>query len=499
MPSLATIQRASKKALKEIELEANIRQRRESGESAAILPVYPIPDSWVEFAESISIRSGIRFTKFSPYFYQKNIIEQLAERSATITKGRQLGASIVLINWMLWRVLKDGLVTLGTSRTGEDAFELSKKVRSQINYLPPEWGVKLTTDNLSELAFSNGGRMLFRAPTDDCGRGVDSCAIVLIDEAQSLINLDILQGALSATQDACGDDARMIICGTPPENRFYPFWQRLTDRNGDIDFDSVCQQIREGEIPDGYKCWLDEDGWAKIVFDYHAHPVHKQNPNYIEDVIRKKKITRSMAMREYALLVPTEDEAAIFEFSLVRQATRGEWEKPDPAGIYYMGIDSSGEGDDYTVGLIFRKLGDRFHCVHMFRRRKETTDFMMAKLADLIEAYNPSAVMVESNAMGICFYDNLAKTFPNIPMEKAKTTAHSKPGFISNLILALERGEISFPQSPIPDEFLSFRRMEGKLMAAPGKHDDCVMAAAFVFQVSEYDRHTFGRDALETP
>lgn len=464
-----------------------------------------IPDAWPEFASSIQIRSGLTFTPFNPFYYQENIIAELTQRSAVITKGRQLGASIVIINWILWRVLREGVVALATSRTQEDAWELSKKVRSQVTYLPAEWGVHLERDSLSELSFNNGGRLVFRAPTDDLGRSLDSVAIGFIDEAQSLANLDTLQGSMTATQEACGENARMIICGTPPEHRFHPFWLRLNEKNGDRNFDEICSRMREGAL-DPYQSWIDEDGWAKIVFLFKAHPsyCHLDFETYISGVIKAKKITRSMALREYGLLVPEDSDVAIFPLAIVaacevdmpvvRRSPDGAetwFEEPDPSGVYYAGCDCNGGSMTSTSAaamIILRKLdGDRFRPAYVYRKKSGTSSLHISRWAARMNEFKPLAGAVETNMTGWTWLEQLQALVTSIPLEGSKTTDGTRPGLITRLVLAFERRDIEIPKGGIlSQEALNFVSIDGKPQHAPGATDDVILATCHCLSAALY-------------
>ena len=67
------------------------------------------------------------------------------------------------------------------------------------------------------------------------------------------------------------------------------------------------------------------------------------------------------------------------------------------------------------------------------------------------------------------------------------TSQDSKSAMIERLSLALEKQILNIPKtSPIVNELLSFRRVNKRLEASPGAHDDTVMALAVALSQTEF-------------
>jgi hypothetical protein len=67
------------------------------------------------------------------------------------------------------------------------------------------------------------------------------------------------------------------------------------------------------------------------------------------------KMSESGIQREYNLSFDDTD-SNIFAYELIECAAIGDFELPDKSKRYYMGIDVSTIGDDYTIGLILSEV-----------------------------------------------------------------------------------------------------------------------------------------------
>lgn len=91
--------------------------------------------------------------------------------------------------------------------------------------------------------------------------------------------------------------------------------------------------------------------------------------------------------------------------------------------------------------------------------------------------------------MGSLYLEQLSKEHKSIKFDAIKTTNDTKSLMISTILLALEKGVLSYPSnSPIIEEMLNFRRQGIRLEAAPGKHDDSVMALSFSLAVTNFNK-----------
>jgi hypothetical protein len=123
----------------------------------------------------------------------------------------------------------------------------------------------------------------------------------------------------------------------------------------------------------------------------------------------------------------------------------------------------------------------------MYRKRKQTNDYHIYQLTELIQKYNPVAVGIEVNSGGQIYFEQLTKSNINTNIEPVKTTAVSKPVFINRLLLILEKTQLIIPNDRVViEEFLSFRNTDGKLQAIAGRHDDIIMSLAFALSITQF-------------
>ena len=172
---------------------------------------------------------------------------------------------------------------------------------------------------------------------------------------------------------------------------------------------------------------------------------------------------------------------------------KGEYESPVEKATYLLGIDCSGIGEDYTAVVVLKKLGNKLSLVKLYRKRKETSDYHIYQIRQIINEYKPQTVAIEvTGGTGQVYLEQLSKAHPKIAFETIKTTRDTKPTMVDRLKLALEKGELSYPaKCPLVDELLSFRREGRKLQAASGKHDDVLMATCFAITVTEDSKETW--------
>jgi hypothetical protein len=155
---------------------------------------------------------------------------------------------------------------------------------------------------------------------------------------------------------------------------------------------------------------------------------------------------------------------------------------------YVIGADPAGggvQGDYSCAEVIDRKLGTQCAELHGHWPPREFAH----KLAELGTEYNTALVAVERNNHGSGVLACLrAREYPRMFMQKDQdgwlTSAVSRPAMIENLALALMEAPMSFHSLRLLTECRTFvRYANGNTGAAPGTHDDCVMALAIAWSV----------------
>ncbi|HEY9831291.1 MAG TPA: terminase family protein [Stenomitos sp.] len=455
-----------------------------------------IPDRWEDFARLTTIRSGNKLIPFNPFEYQIALSNLIDRRSVVIVKSRQLGITEAIASKFLHKAcLNPGYAAVVLSKSQVDTSNIARRVRRMVDSL----GVALETDSLTDIQIHGGGRLIFRNSTPNGCRGLESISDILYDEAGFVEGIDRIFDAASPSQEMVGDEARALVLSTPAGKSGW-YWEMLAGGNDGRDVEAICNQVKAGVIPPCQQ-WADESGWSKFIVHWKAHPIYSQIPNYLEGIQKKKKLSWSTIEQEYNLSFQ-ESERNVFSSDLVRNCAVGSYSLPSKDEAYYMGIDTSNQGEDYTVAVVIKINDDGVKEVKfMYRERKRTMDYHIEKISEIIKNYRPRKIAVEvTGGTGQVYLEKLSSQHKGRDFEAVKTTATSKPVLIDRLLLELERIAILFPREcPIFDELLAYSRSPDGRLSAPSKaYDDCVMALAFALSVCPEKRHKIAFASLPT-
>lgn len=464
-------------------------------------PGISVPDTWADFAPLTQIRSGTKVIPFIPYDYQKVLIDCVESNFATVVaKTRQLGVTETIANYFLWKAVRNpGYVAVVLSKGFADTSNIAKRIRVMANSLAPI-GLTLENDNLTDMKISGGGRILFRPSTPNGVRGLESVSDLLFDESAFVETIDQIYTSAIPSTEMVGEDARLIFLSTPNgKSGFY--WDRLALGNGDKNVEEICESVKDGSI-EPLQYWIDENGWCKFILHWRAHPIYGANPNYLEDIRKRKQLSESAVQQEYNLSF-NESDVIVFPADLIRANAIGNYEKSRNDRAYYVGIDTSTVGDDYTVCIVLAEFENRYSVAKLYRKRKMSMDFNIDQFLQIFEDYRPVKIGIEiTGGTGQVYLEQLAKNWGEARIEAIRTTGDSKPQMIDRLLLALEKRTLVYPPGPITDEMLGYRRTGpnlNKLEASPGGHDDCVMALSFALTVSPFNRKSSGFNVDSLP
>jgi Terminase RNaseH-like domain len=164
------------------------------------------------------------------------------------------------------------------------------------------------------------------------------------------------------------------------------------------------------------------------------------------------------------------------------------WLPPQPGREYVMGVDPAGggaEGDYSCAQVIDRQLGTQCAELHGHYPPRE----LAQRVVELGKEYNQALIAVEKNnhGHGVLAYLRMLE-YPNVFAQKGQdgwlTSAVSRPAMIENLASAVAEEAILFRSPRLLNECRTFvRYSDGNTGAAPGTHDDCVMALAIAWAV----------------
>lgn len=458
-------------------------------ETSKLASSFKPPKEWAEFARMTSIRSGQSIIPFDPYWFQEELIKTIETHYGTVVaKTRQLGATEAILNYFLWRALSEpGFCAVCFSKTQNDTSALAKRLRTMIFPLQSKGLVATVGDSLTDIEFTNGGRIIFRPSTATSARGLPSISAILYDEAAFVEEIEQIYSASVPCCELLGDDARLIFISTP-NGRSGFFWKLLSSWNLGVDVDQVIKQIRNFLIS-LFAVWEDNSNWAKVLIHWKAHPVFSQQENYLDNIKKKKKLTDDILQQEYNLGFD-ESEKSVFPYHLIEQGAIGDFEEYDESCRYFCGLDCAGIGDDYTVFQVFSFKNGVYNLAAMYRERKASAERNIHYISELIKAYNPSAIGIEvTGGIGQIYLEKLTDLHPEKQILDIKTTSVSKPVMINRMLLALEMQCLTFPPGIITDEMRAFERQGEDLKqmgASAGNHDDTVMAAAIALCVTPF-------------
>lgn len=458
-------------------LESRVQKRSEKSQEDLSF----IPNRWEDFAKLTVIRSGNRLIPFNPFEYQIVLSDLIDERSVVIVKSRQLGITEAIASKFLHKACKNaGYAAVVLSKSQVDTSNIARRVRRMVDSL----GVPLETDSLTDIQIQGGGRLIFRNSTPNGCRGLESISDILYDESAFVDGIDRIFDAASPSQEMVADEARAIVLSTPAGKSGW-YWEMLANGNGGKDIEGICNQVKSGAIPP-CQHWVDESGWGKYIVHWLAHPIYSQIPNYLEQIQKKKKLSWSTIEQEYNLSFQ-ESERNVFSSDLVRANAIGSFSLPSRDDCYYMGIDTSNQGEDFTVAVVIKIDDDGVkEVVYLYRDRKRTMDYHIEKISEVIRNYRPRKIAIEvTGGTGQVYLEKLSSKHNGRDFEAIKTTSSTKPVLIDRLLLELERSAILFPKEcPIFDELLMYSRSkDGKMSAPSNAHDDCVMALSFALSV----------------
>jgi phage terminase large subunit-like protein len=416
---------------------------------------------------------------FNPYPYQVSLVSAIESHKLTVVgKSRQLGISETVCNYFLYRACIDRSVLAVVLSLGQrETIDLARRVRFAIESLAP-YGIKTSTDTLTDIQINGGGRLLFRPSNENSTRGLPAVTHVLLDEAGFVDNVDrIYQAIIPATSTVA--NPKIVVVSTP--NGSQGWYYNLLATDGLVE---ICDGIRAGEVAPYQQ--LDN----KVLIHWKAHPKFSQQPDYLETIAQETGLTETVIAQEYDLSFSDQDEA-VFTAAIVRGAATIENLTREYVSEhwYYIGVDGATVGADYTVAVVleYDYTTSTYSVVDIYRKRKSSIETDIYHISELVEKYQPKCLAVESNGVGQIFVEQLAANHPSINTVGFHTSQDSKAAMIERLSLALEKGAVRLPKSsPIVSELLSFRRVGKKLEASPGNHDDTVIALAIALSQTEF-------------
>jgi len=191
-----------------------------------------------------------------------------------------------------------------------------------------------------------------------------------------------------------------------------------------------------------------------------------------------------------------DDVAAVFRN--IGAAVKGEFEEPIADKRYFAGVDVA-KYQDFTVVTI---MDEAKHVVYFDRFNKLNWEVQKIRIANAFKKYK-AVGFIDSTGVGDPIYEDLFKILP-MQIWGYKFTNDSKMNLITNLQVAFEKSEISFPNIEILiDELEAFEYEmlpSGKFRfnAPENYHDDCVISLALANWAAGHQFFATGKTATIT-
>ncbi|NEP16868.1 MAG: hypothetical protein F6J97_08170 [Leptolyngbya sp. SIO4C1] len=454
-----------------------------------------LPDSWAEWVAQIPIKSGSGIANFEPLSWQQQTADLIISsrdrrKSYIFCKSRQVGATTLVLSIVDYLALSvPGFQALFLHKTYNDASLLGYRNRKFLTAAK----VPTVSDSLSRQELENGSVLYFRSSDpESCGRGLDSIDAVIFEECSFYDDLSATIGAIAPAQ-TWNDNAVSLFVSTPNGKRGAgaKYWELLSGGD-DTATEQLFTAIRE-DRSEPFQILRADSPSTVVIAHWRAVERYQAEPDFKARILEESGIDESTFNQEYDLDFSTSDTESVFSFELISRAAAGDWEQPDDEAIYFAGIDSATSGADFSVCIVIKKIFsdecDRFAVVKLYRRQKGTTEQHLSNIAELLADYQPVTCSIEKNGVGQVWLEQLSYLpgSRNTSLEGFATTRDSKEGLIGRLVVALERGHLTIPNSIITQELLGFqRRSDGKLEAASRYHDDTVIALALALHSARY-------------
>jgi Terminase RNaseH-like domain len=459
--------------------------------------IYKIPNNSTDFLRSCRIRTGAGYQPFDPYLYQILFLEIMRDHIGTILlKDRQLGITEVCAGETLYQSLLDpsfsaAFISTDLKKTGD----IQRRTKNMVRVPDLVW----ERNNGSAIQALGCGSIDFLCSTPRAARGIPAINRLILDEAAFIDKFDEVYGTATGGQESVPIERRrtVLVSTCPEDGMANPVW-RIFAENNDRSAIEAMRQARAGGtncgIP-GMVWWVDKEGWAKVIIGHKAHPVYGKDPDYIANVMIRKRIPRAIAEREYNLGIETAGSSLFHSDSIDKYAI-GKWQSPIPGRKYFAMTDPNFGGSDNFITLILDITDDaQYQLVNEYAESNRSTEYSEGKTIALIDWYGCKSIAIESNSGGKIVLESIQRKRPQLEVLLTLTSHVSKRTNTDRIALAIEQGQLIFP----PDwkglsEMRSFS--VSKREAVAGEKDDRVMALAAGFAHIDEAR---GRQEVYSP
>lgn len=462
---------------------------------------------------------------------QRYITEQLAKQleetgkvRAIILKARQQGISTYCAGRVFWKSYYSpysrSVILAHDSATSDALFSMSKNlIRNMSGNLKPEE----LRSNAKEIILKSpsfkdkdatASYRLYTAGSPEAGRGTTPTILHASEVAFWQHDEKILAGLFQGISQAAGTEVILESTANGATGEFYRLWKGavageneylpiflpwyLTSEYRRPAPEGMELTEEEEKLQANYDLDLDQLYWRRLKiaeggelkfkqeYPAHADEAFLVSGSNVFDVDKLNQL-----IPEQPVKVSSWDANSKM-FEEAREGKLQQWDYPDWDKPYIIAADVSlGVGQDYSTAVV---MDQEYKVLALYRDNKIDPSTFGELLFYLSRYYNNAFLLVESNNMGIATlqkleamgHSNLYRQtkIANVSNEDGtrlgfRTTQATKPVIIGNLKKLIEDEGIWIPSNIMIQELKDYiSTSTGKTEAAPGTHDDTVMALA---------------------
>ena len=473
-----------------------------------------------------------------------NQLKQTGKVRAIILKARQQGISTYCAGRVFWKTYftphSRSVVMAHDSATSDALFNLSKSIIKNMAtvYKPNEVKSNAKEIVISSPHFTKEGKekpiasyRLYTAGSPEAGRGTTPTIAHLSEIAFWQHDEKILAGLFQGISEAPGTEVILESTANGATGEFYRLWRGALEGENEylpifLPWFDTSEYYREP--PEGFERSSEEDllveqhdlndgqlYWRRLKIAEGGELKFRQEYPATADEAFITAGKSVFAMDKVNQLVPIEPQKKmLFDFNSLtweesRDGNLDIFEYPDWDSNFILAADVAlGVGQDYSCAVVLdidRKV------IALYRDNYIDPSKFGDLLFYLGRYYNNALLTVESNSMGVATlsrltqmnYINLYKQTKISAISKEegqvpgfRTTQVTKPHIIGNLKNAVENDDIWIGSRVIIQELKDYVSTEsGRTEAAPGCHDDTIMAMAIALETlrTHYDKLTMDK------
>lgn len=441
---------------------------------------------------------------------------------AIVLKARQQGISTYCAGRVFWKTyftpLSRSVVLAHDSATSDALFAMSRNI---IDNMEESYKPVFLKSNAKEIQFEHNkaGYRLYTAGSPEAGRGTTPTILHASEVAFWQHDEKILAGLFQGVSSAEGTEVILESTANGATGEFYRLWK--TAERGESEYipiflpwfitpeytreppegfertEAENELAQKHDLTDGQLYWrrlkIAEGGELKFRQEYPANPdeaflvsgSNVFNMERLHNIVTKEAEGKRVWNKHSA------------DFQENSEGPLEIWQYPNWDDKYIIGADvAMGVGQDYSAAVV---LNQRREIVALFKDKYIDPSDFGDLLFYLGRYFNNALLAVESNNCGIATLTRLKQmnyvnlyyqtNIQNVTTEEGtrvgfRTTSMTKPAIIGLLKNAIDEQDLVIPSSYILQELKDYVLTEtGKTEAAPGCHDDTVMALAIACEV----------------